>query len=343
MLLLRNFSLSREDILFKRWIPLKILTILIIIMGTYLLLISFSSTQKLKINSKSLGGNALLMTEDKKQYLSHLIIPLHIKQKERMKGYFEKWKMYPPCEEEKNEKYNLFAARPTEKIKIVLQVSSEAPITDQDRKDLVEHYYQEGVKSKCFASIEIKELIIRNDSYLTGSRVMFESMLSNEMGLVNPTYIFYMEPDCKPIRSGWLQAVDAAIRWPNAHFWMKGSPYRGKPTPNISNHLIVRSHINGNAIYNLGDPAFSSFYFDTVKPFIKKKFAIYGAAYDLDFFRLFYNSTGEFYYSFQHLLTKFQYSEVIQNHWHSVYRLRDLLENSLDTFIIHGGTAEDII
>ena len=321
-----------------RSLLLKILIASLVIFGTYLTL-SFYLPQNQEVYNFS-TENSLISMGRKRQYLSHLVIPLHIKQKDRVREYFEFWKTFPPCPLRLENRFKLFTPKLAEKIKMVLQVSSEQAITKQDHTDLFKYYHQEGIRSECIESIEVKELIIKNDTYLVGSRVMFESMLSNELGLVDPAYIFYMEPDCKPIRPGWLQAVDATIRWPNAHFWMKGSPFRGKPTPNISAHLIVRSHINGNAIYNLGDPAFFSFYNNTVKPFIKKKFAIYGAAYDLDFFRLFYNSSGEFYHSFQHIITKFQYSEIIQNYWHSVYKVRDVLEKYPETYIIHGGKDE---
>lgn len=69
-------------------------------------------------------------------------------------------------------------------------------------------------------------------------------------------YVFFMEPDCVPIRSDWLgQLMD---RLEKADAWIIGSIYRGRGT---LDRRFMR-HLNGNAIYAVGDPAFQEFLVD---------------------------------------------------------------------------------
>lgn len=274
-------------------------------------------------------------TKETNQLLTHLVVPLHIKQKTKLKAFFDHWRKYPPCI--KHSSRLSFNPPLAHKVTLVLQVSSESEITALDRYELTLHIPRE---CKCIKNVEIKEMILNNDSYLVGSRVMFEALLTNQLELKEPRYIFQMEPDCRPIRPGWLQAVDASIRWPNAPFWMKGSHFRGQASPSLASHLIVRSHINGNAIFNVHDQEFGRFYYTIVKPFIAKNYNVKGSAYDLDFYRLFLNSTAAHYPLFQPYLQKFQYSEVIQNYWHSTFNISQLLDRFPETFIIHGGNED---
>jgi hypothetical protein len=69
-------------------------------------------------------------------------------------------------------------------------------------------------------------------------------------------YVFYMEPDCVPIRPDWLgQLLD---RLEHADAWIIGSVYRGRGT---LERRFMR-HLNGNAVYAVGDPAFQDFLVD---------------------------------------------------------------------------------
>ena len=69
-------------------------------------------------------------------------------------------------------------------------------------------------------------------------------------------YVFYMEPDCVPIRSDWLGQLMDRLEGEDA--WIIGSVYRGRGT--ISRRVM--RHLNGNAIYAVGDPAFQEFLSD---------------------------------------------------------------------------------
>ena len=69
-------------------------------------------------------------------------------------------------------------------------------------------------------------------------------------------YVFYMEPDCVPIRPDWLGGVLDRLEQTDAS--PIGSVYRGKGT---LDRRFMR-HLNGNAIYAVGDPAFKEFLAD---------------------------------------------------------------------------------
>ena len=69
-------------------------------------------------------------------------------------------------------------------------------------------------------------------------------------------YVFYMEPDCVPIRSDWLGQLMDRLEQEDA--WIIGSVYRGRGT---INRRVMR-HLNGNAMYAVGDPVFQEFLVD---------------------------------------------------------------------------------
>lgn len=67
-------------------------------------------------------------------------------------------------------------------------------------------------------------------------------------------YAFLMETDCMPIRKGWLSHLQKLVDCAEP-FWVMGSAYRGQERLSKS---FVR-HVNGNAVYAVGDPAFQEF------------------------------------------------------------------------------------
>lgn len=264
-----------------------------------------------------------------KSRLSHVIMPFHPRQLESVKKNLMIWSKYFPCKKETK----------LEGIGFIFYVSSS-------RKDIihVEKFESElfeasasGSGKDCFRfySIIYANLSGNNDGYLRGSRLMFEKMIKKEIsfGSVEPSYIFYMEPDCIPIRSNWLAALNNLIVSPNADFWMKGSLFRGPFDVILNNVIYNHVHINGNSIYNVSDEGFAEFYFKIVRRIIETEF-IDTCAYDTDIYRALLWNNSKYTAPFFHM---FQYSDFIQNYWHSEYSLTEILDNSPSTFFIHGG------
>lgn len=259
-------------------------------------------------------------------YLSHVIMPFPVKQVEDVKANLNLWSRFPPCLHDS----------PNSPVNFIFFVSSAND--EKLRNDLIETFDSYS-HSKCFRSVKVEFANLgKNDNYLKGSRLMFEQMISKKLnyGVDEVSHIFYMEPDCIPIRSNWLQAINQQIIMPNAYFWMKGSIFRGKMNVIKSAEVYNHIHINGNAIYNVGSDDFRKFYFEIVRPFISEKFK--EGAYDTDIYKVLLWQKAKYTASFFHL---FQFSDYIQNHWHSEYSLNDILEENPNTFLIHGGYARE--
>ena len=64
-------------------------------------------------------------------------------------------------------------------------------------------------------------------------------------------YMWFMqlEPDVMPLKGNWVQKIYQETLDMKGNFWFKGSVHRSRVVPD--------SHINGNAIYRLGDQCFN--------------------------------------------------------------------------------------
>ncbi|MEM0986195.1 MAG: hypothetical protein AAGJ32_08115 [Pseudomonadota bacterium] len=76
-------------------------------------------------------------------------------------------------------------------------------------------------------------------------------------------FVFYMETDCAPVRAGWLEALDQVAKG-DTESWVIGSPYLGQSK--IDKRFFM--HLNGNALYRVGDPAFQAFLAGQWKPLL---------------------------------------------------------------------------
>jgi hypothetical protein len=93
----------------------------------------------------------------------------------------------------------------------------------------------------------------------------------------NCDFVFLMETDCEPLTPNWLQRLArTCARAGDA--WIVGSPYRGV---SLLPAKIAR-HLNGNAFYRIGDPAFWEFLDELLWPWMLTQIPIdnYGMAYD---------------------------------------------------------------
>lgn len=125
-----------------------------------------------------------------------------------------------------------------------------------------------------FAGIEVFDahLDAERDIYLNGeSRILgpfgnkagpnllfFESMeIAGRFG----GFTLLNELDCFPVRRGWLERL-SELADSHPRTWVIGSTYAGQ-TP-LDPH--IQWHLNGNALYNAGDPNFIRFVQDVWKP-----------------------------------------------------------------------------
>ena len=284
-------------------------------------------------------------TNIRRARLTNIVMPFHARQEAAVIRNLELWRHFPPCDPElqsANSTDEPFfvrdehpAGRLAHNVTLTFFVSGETD-PELELRLLAAFTSLPPRISQCFttANVRFSRLTNNDDSYLTGSRKMFEFMLNGWLGMTQPYYVLYMEPDCLPVRPGWLTVLDALTRHPTAPFWIKGSIFRGDSRV-ITNRLVYNLfHINGNALYNLGDPAFRHFYFDLVRPFIATYYN--EGAYDTDIFK-FLLDLGNWNYarSVSHM---FQFTDSIQNHWHSNYSISELKAMSGTVALVHGGT-----
>lgn len=263
--------------------------------------------------------------------LSHVIMPFHPRQLEEVKDNLNIWSQQFLCEKDIKLKGIGF-------IFYVSSSKTDIPDVNQFEMELFDAS-KSGMDCFRFVSIIYANLVGEDDGYLKGSRLMFEKMIKKEIdfGPEPPSHIFYMEPDCRPIRPNWLTALNNHIIAPNAEFWMKGSLFRGSFDVILNNAIYNHVHINGNAIYNISDEGFSEFYFKVAKMIVETQLHN-SCAYDTDIYRALLWNNSKYTAHFFHM---FQYSDFIQNHWHSEYSLNEILETSPNTYFIHGGEQLD--
>lgn len=144
------------------------------------------------------------------------------------------------------------------------------------------------------------------------NNLFFETMRRLD---VTAPYVFQMETDCCPTRSGWLAELERVCRRHHGA-WIIGSYYRGCG-------LLGRPHmrhINGNAIYGIGISEFRAFLWDIFKPWLERYVAqidsllAYDCGWDL-FVQQAKPDDGRdpFWPHVRLLLGKFQYTEAIVN------------------------------
>lgn len=275
------------------------------------------------------------------QRLTHLIIPFHTSQLGRLETNFKTWTDLPPCSPGNGK-----AGSPNAPFHLVLYSSADS----RKRQSIVELESKlEGMISalpedvaSCFASYEFQHANLSgpSDTYYRGTRLMIEKLLLNKVRLQHPAqYAFYMEPDCIPIRPNWLNMLDTSVRWPQTVFWMRGSIYRGNNKGvYATRHPPQVFHINGNAIFNLADRRFRSFYVKHFRPYVNAKSKTKERSFDTEFYRFLHDIDNIMVT--RTVIHRFQYSEFVQNFWRSSYSLSKMKNDFPDTYFIHGGYAK---
>ena len=264
---------------------------------------------------------SIVSTQSDNNYLK-IVMPFHINQLNSVLENLKTWNKFKPCENNDTQT----------KVELVFYVG-------YFKSNLTELYTNLPQDMNCFCNVSMtlyKYETQREDKHVIGSRLMFESMLNKTHGnFKNTSFVFYMEPDVRPIRSNWLNSICQEIG--AGHFWIKGSVFRGdinkftKNDPYYPNYV----HINGNAIYNIGNKDLVSFYFNTLRPYVVKTNGDSKNAYDTDFFEFMLDKNN--YDITRRILHQFHFTELVQNYWHTKYNVTEMAERFKLTYFIHGG------
>jgi len=220
-------------------------------------------------------------------------------------------------------------------VDLILYQSQDAFASDDDQlKGRIDRLMRlsEGLKAFRHVHYLSADLTKYDDKYRLGpSRMFFQIM--TETRLVQEeayNYLFWMEPDCWPVRPGWLDELYWAATVGAGHFWVLGSITRS-PVPDEYAH--IQEHINGNAIYRLDDPVFIDF-LRRLHANFDNNLTKYLASFDTAIF-LFCRSLKPFTEQAK-IWHKFVYTNLIQNVYRTPTRISDILEREKQTFLLHG-------
>jgi len=204
---------------------------------------------------------------------------------------------------------------------------------------------------RCYQNIRYLSInFTKQDNwYPYGSFLMWQKLFlhdhNNHLSLrsYGYTHLFLMEPDTRPIRNYWLDHIVQQItkgqnpkQYLITDWWVLGSVYRG--SQEIGERFL---HINGNALYHL-----SANFIDFIQTFSDyyRNGDNRQSGYDLIMYNLLLKNInlGKRY------LHRFQFSDFIQNCWHTGCEGSEHLNNTQfirnnpNTYLVHGNYVPDI-
>ncbi|XP_065660895.1 uncharacterized protein LOC136084594 [Hydra vulgaris] len=259
-----------------------------------------------------------------------VVIPFHIKQIKKVFDNISKWKIFRPCDQTNSS---------NNKVELIFYIgyfNADHQITK--KKSLILNKSLE-----CFANKYVVFYKYDNiDNYLheKSSRLMFESMLNkSNKHFKHLDFVFYMEPDVRPIKSNWLNALIIEIG--NGNFWVKGSCLRGDLKHFMKNDSYAPNYfqVNNNALYNIGSNNFRHFYFKIWRPYVVKKYSDSKNAYETNFFEFFFDRNN--FQTTRDIIHQFRLSDFIQNYWKTKFDIDEIKKKHANTYFVYGGIPSD--
>ncbi|CAF3330124.1 unnamed protein product [Rotaria socialis] len=281
----------------------------------------FAKHKKLSIRSNN--GKYNYIDSIRKQFHLAIVIPFIQSQINTLIHQLEFENIYSPCRS------------PFRSIDLIFYHNEQA-------SSLLDYLIRQlNYEHRCFKNIRIfaANLSEEENPYPMGSAIMWKKLFLNEQ-LSNIslrhhgyTHFFLMEPDTRPIRPYWLDAIVEQIinshtreSYISTQWWMTGSIYRGFES--IGQNFF---HINGNALYHLSS-SFVQFIELFSKDFLTESQRALG--YDLGLFLYLFKNIDEG----KKIWHKFQFSDFIQNCWHTSCNETnaEFLYENPNTYLIHG-------
>lgn len=170
---------------------------------------------------------------------------------------------------------------------------------------------------ECFSTLSFKfiDMDAKTDVYGPGTLAMFYSSFDEDFFHRPRDYMLWCEPDFVPIRRHWLDLLYERELVGVPPFWMRGSIPRYP-------HSDGDWHLNGNALYAVGNRTFAAFAKSSRGAF---------KAYD-SFDQSLFAKMGEN----RHLAHLFVYTDAIQNRGYEIYDIPQLRANESRLLIAHG-------
>lgn len=139
--------------------------------------------------------------------------------------------------------------------------------TAEQLEEIITIYQRYPLLALCFTGVECVNagLTGERDLYARGSAVPLgrygnkagpNFLFEAAMKAAEPAggFTFQMELDCLPVQAGWIEQLEEIVAG-NSRAWVIGSVFAGERGLG----KIVQGHLNGNALYRVGDPAFQDF------------------------------------------------------------------------------------
>ncbi|GJQ09005.1 hypothetical protein GpartN1_g796.t1 [Galdieria partita] len=306
------------------------------------------ASAKLTLLDTSYVPNHLYMTTQVQKKKLAIVIPFIDSQIELLKFQLScVWEQFPPC----------FCFSDIEQVDLILFFSGS--VRFKGNMLFLEFLREVDFNSfswrHCFEDIYLMsaELPSECDTHPEGTCIMFYQIFPTLEN--NYLYFQIIEPDVTPFRHdlAWLQEVVAMTRDHN-DFWVKGSvsacPSGMKP--HFRTFCIQYSigtawidyHINGNALYKLGDRDFDVYLQRVQKRYVRKRNGktvqgcsgtFYGG-YDVSIFQYLYSShTFEEWEYIQSVLHHFSYDTAILNYCNFPLRIEEIQSKYPNTVMIH--------
>ena len=242
-------------------------------------------------------------------YSLAVLVPFVDEQLDRLTEMVTRWRAYPPCVDEVLPA-TLFLYHPT----------NSTRFRSEEVLGLL------GEHSRCFSGgVQLldahlpEELAFRHPE---GTCEQFYKAFQLLRGRVD--YFYLMEPDALPVRSRWLARLVAEVQHPPCQsFWVKGSvSHCDGRYGELRNRLDL--HINGGALYCVGDPALEAL-FERVKRFYPSYFEapVYSAGCALGGF-------DHSIYQFLHHRSNFDYARTVLHLYQYTDALYNLCEDGYD-------------
>lgn len=247
-----------------------------------------------------------------------VVMPVITKEIAHMQDKFAEWSIHSPCKENEEGIADLvFFYHQT--------IDAEFSSHVANLVSLFPSFF------RCFENLYAlaAHLPVQEDGYPAGPNAMFyRLLLSNSLLHTNKyQYMFYFEQDMTVIRAEWLSVLQREVVNRGSFLILGSFPLH----PANQECLSCNLHINGNAVYHLGDE---------LRELVKRTYTsggIFGYAYDQQFAK----------YLFEHCMPDKACSDYFSRTWPLLARTESMLNAwnvdwcmdkiSEKTFLIHGG------
>ncbi len=284
---------------------------------------------------------------DSTQHLSEVIMVLHESsgvELINLKKSLEYWQKYPPCV------HNGYPTNWANAHCKMVFLFDAVPSLEVGQAVAQMYYDLPRAVRSCFKSMEIRHANVPPPPLTNGTvsdisklaeaeRNLFTKIFTNEIGLSNPSYSLLLTSDTMPVQANWLNLFDYETRVPNERFWIKSSLYRGPiDSRQVSQQSLATMSKVG--LYNLGDPAFGTFYTSAVRPFVEDVLPASARHKPVEWDWINYLFQFEHYSWARMMASLFRPTDSIQDYSGAAIDLERLQHEHPDTLLVKGQFPE---